>query len=84
MTFDQQTQTDTRFFPQEGNRSTQPELTKILSLLETILSEQKTIPMETEYNRKLTYDMMEQQNTFSKTLKHLVTKVDIVNKFKKR
>lgn len=82
MTFDQQTQTDTRFFPQqESSRSNQPELTKILSLLETILSEQKSIRMETEYNRKLTYDMMEQQNTFSETLKHLVAKVDVVNKF---
>lgn len=82
MTFDQQTQTDTRFFPQDnGNRSNQAELTKILSLLETILSEQKSIRMETEYNRKLTYDMMEQQNTFSESLKHLVSKVDVVNKF---
>lgn len=54
MTFDQQTQTDTRFFPQENNRSNQPELAKILSLLETILTEQKTIRMETEYNRCLT------------------------------
>lgn len=54
MTFDQQTQTDTRFFPQENNRSNEPELAKILSLLETILTEQKSIRMETEYNRKLT------------------------------
>lgn len=81
MTFDQQTQTDTRFFPQDGNRSSQPELTKILSLLETILAEQKTIRMETEYNRKLTYDMMEQQSTFSETLKQMVTKVDGVQKY---
>ncbi|KXJ75781.1 hypothetical protein RP20_CCG011072 [Aedes albopictus] len=82
MTFDQQTQTDTRYFPQDGgNQTNQPELTKILSLLETIVSEQKIVRMETEYNRKLTYDMMEQQSTFSETLKNLVSKVDVVNKF---
>lgn len=81
MTFDQQTQTDTRFFPQDGNRASQPELTKILSMLETILAEQKSIRMETDYSRKLTYDIIEQQSTFSETLKQMASKVDAIHKY---
>lgn len=85
MTFDQQTQTDTRFFPQHdatrSNNGQQQELSKILSLLETILTEQKSMRMETEYSRKLTYNLIEQQNTFSESLKQMAAKVDAFHKY---
>ncbi|XP_058451849.1 uncharacterized protein LOC131430707 [Malaya genurostris] len=81
MTFHQQTQTDCRFFPQESSRSNQPELARILSLQESILAEQKSVRMENEYNRKMMYDIVEQLNSFSETLKNLVSKVDSVQKY---
>ncbi|XP_058814236.1 uncharacterized protein LOC131678248 [Topomyia yanbarensis] len=81
MTFHQQTQTDCRFFPQEPSRSSQPELARLVSLQESILAEQKSVRMENEYNRKMMYDIIEQLNSFSETLKHLVSKVDSVQKY---
>lgn len=79
MTFDQQTQTDTKFFPHEGGRTAMispPELAKILSLQESILAEQKSVRMENEYNRKMMFDMMEKMSSFSDTLQQLVVKVE--------
>lgn len=81
MTFDQQTQTDTRFFPQENSRANQQELTRMLSLQETILAEQKSVRMENEYNRKMMFDMMEQLSSMAESLKQVVTKVDSVPKY---
>ncbi|XP_055641716.1 uncharacterized protein LOC129778678 [Toxorhynchites rutilus septentrionalis] len=75
MTFDQQTQTDAKFFPsQDGGQ-----LSKILSIQETILAEQKSVRMENEYNRKIMFDIVEQLNTFSETLKNLEAKVMVDN-----
>uniref|UniRef100_A0A1Q3EVF0 BEN domain-containing protein n=1 Tax=Culex tarsalis TaxID=7177 RepID=A0A1Q3EVF0_CULTA len=80
MTFDQQTQTDAKFFPQEAQRTTTvvspPELAKILSLQESILAEQKSVRMENEYNRKLMFDMMEKLSSFAETLQQLTVKVE--------
>ncbi|XP_055593856.1 myotubularin-related protein DDB_G0290005-like [Uranotaenia lowii] len=85
MTFDQQTQTDPRCLPQQspqtstdGNRS---EILRILALQETILSEQKSMRMENEYNRKMMFDIAEQLNSFSDTLKHIASKVDAMQKY---
>lgn len=82
MTFDQQTQTDARFFPQE-NSNQQPltDLSRILTLQETILAEQKSFRLENDYTRKIMYDIMDQVNTFAQTLKHFVSKADTVAKY---
>uniref|UniRef100_A0A8D8J3Z5 Protein insensitive n=2 Tax=Culex pipiens TaxID=7175 RepID=A0A8D8J3Z5_CULPI len=80
MTFDQQTQTDAKFFPNEPQRTTTvvspPELARILSLQESILAEQKSVRMENEYNRKMMFDMMEKLSSFAETLQQLTVKVE--------
>lgn len=79
MTFDQQTQTDTKFFPNEPQRTvlvSPPEMTKILSLQESILAEQKSVRMENEYNRKLMFDMLEKISSFADSLQQLTAKVE--------
>lgn len=78
MTFDQQTQTDAKFLPQDRPAAiiSPPELAKILSLQESILAEQKSVRMENEYNRKMMFDMMEKMSSFADTLQQLVTKVE--------
>lgn len=79
MTFDQQTQTDAKFFPHEVQRAvivSPPELAKILSLQESILAEQKSVRMENEYNRKLMFDMMEKISSFGETLQQLTANVE--------
>ncbi|XP_053692078.1 uncharacterized protein LOC128740555 [Sabethes cyaneus] len=80
MTFHQQTQTDARFFPQESAYLSQQDISRLLSLQESILTEQKSVRMENEFNRKMMYDIIEQLNSFSETLKHLASKVESVNK----
>lgn len=77
MTFDQQTQTDAKFFPHDRPAViSPPELAKILSLQESILAEQKSVRMENEYNRKMMFDMMEKMSSFADTLQQLVVKVE--------
>ncbi|XP_055544024.1 uncharacterized protein LOC129729464 [Wyeomyia smithii] len=81
MTFHQQTQTDAKFFPQETGHPSQLEMARLLSLQESILAEQKSARMESEFNRKMMYDIIEQLNTFSETLKNIASKVESANKY---
>lgn len=80
MTFHQQTQTDSKFFPQECTHSNHPEMARMVSLQESILAEQKSVRMENEFNRKMMYDIIEQLNTFSEMLKNIASNVESVEK----